>query len=132
GRPVARDVLVEALWPDEDPSVTSNRLSVALSTVRKLLDPDRRLPAEHLIDADRTSVRLSLEHAVVDVEVFLQEAYEGLDLLARGRAAEALDRLVDAEALYAGDFLEDDQYEDWSVALREQARATYISATAAL
>ncbi len=33
GKPVARDALIEALWPDEDPSKTGNRLSVALSTL---------------------------------------------------------------------------------------------------
>jgi DNA-binding SARP family transcriptional activator/Tfp pilus assembly protein PilF len=132
GRPVPREVLVEALWPDEEPSVTSNRLSVALSTVRKVLDPGRRFPADHLVGADRSSASFSREHAVVDVEVFLQEAIEGLDLLARGRQTDAVERLADAEALYAGDFLEEDQYEDWSVGLREEARATYLRVAAAL
>ena len=32
----------------------------------------------------------------------------------------------EAESLYAGDFLEEDAYEDWAVALREEARAVYI------
>ena len=34
GRAVPREALMEALWPDEDPARLSNRLSVALSTVR--------------------------------------------------------------------------------------------------
>ena len=36
-------------------------------------------------------------------------------------------RLEAAEALYGGDFLEEDLYEDWAVGLREEAQATYIS-----
>jgi len=132
GRAVGREVLIEALWPDEDPAVTPNRLSVALSTVRKVLDPDRRFPMDHLVQADRSSVLLSREQVVIDVEVFLQETFEGLELLARGRRTDATERLVDAEALYAGEFLEEDQYEEWSVPLREHARTAYISATAAL
>jgi len=34
--------------------------------------------------------------------------------------------------MYAGDFLEEDAYEDWAVPLREEARATYISVVRAL
>jgi DNA-binding response OmpR family regulator len=42
GHAVPREALMEALWPDEDPARLSNRLSVALSTVRTVLDPVRR------------------------------------------------------------------------------------------
>ena len=34
--------------------------------------------------------------------------------------------LTTAEAPYSGDFLEEDAYEEWALALREEARATYI------
>jgi DNA-binding SARP family transcriptional activator/Tfp pilus assembly protein PilF len=132
GRPMPRDVLLEALWPDEDPTVTSNRLSVALSTLRRVLDPEQQFPSDHFIAGDRLSAHISREDVVVDVEVFLQEAFEGLDLRASGRQAEAKERLVDAEAMYAGDFLEEDVYEEWSVSLREQARSTYITVAVAL
>ena len=37
-----------------------------------------------------------------------------------------------AEDLYAGDFLEEDTYEDWAGPLREEARAAYISVARAL
>ena len=47
GRPVPRTVLMEALWPDEDEERLSNRLSVALTTVRSILtleaEPRRRV-----------------------------------------------------------------------------------------
>ena len=49
GHPVPRDVLKEKLWPDADPATLANRLSVALSTVRAILDPDRRFPGDHFI-----------------------------------------------------------------------------------
>jgi DNA-binding SARP family transcriptional activator len=39
----------------------------------------------------------------------------------------AIARFESAEALYAGDFLEEDPYEDWAVGLREEAQATYIA-----
>ncbi len=40
---------------------------------------------------------------------------------------EAAAVLGKAERLYAGDFLEEDRYEDWAVDLREEARATYVA-----
>ncbi|HEU4425293.1 MAG TPA: hypothetical protein VFR67_22405, partial [Pilimelia sp.] len=41
GRPVPRSELCELLWPDDDPAKTGHRLSVLLSIVRGVLDPDR-------------------------------------------------------------------------------------------
>jgi ATP/maltotriose-dependent transcriptional regulator MalT len=127
GRPTPRDVVMEALWPDGDPARVGNRLSVALSTLRSVLDPERRFEPDRFVDAGRDAIGLELGNLDVDVERFLAEAAAGLDLWRRGEADAARERLVAAEAVYAGDFLEEDAYEDWAVALREEARATYIS-----
>jgi ATP/maltotriose-dependent transcriptional regulator MalT/DNA-binding SARP family transcriptional activator len=125
GRAVPREALMEALWPDEDPARLSNRLSVALSTVRTVLDPDRRHPGDRFVTADKHVVALA--DVPVDVEEFLAAAAAGLDRFARGERAEALSLLIAAEAAFAGDFLEDDPYEDWAVSLREEARAAYLA-----
>lgn len=85
-----------------------------------------------LVRADRDSISLDLGNLVVDVEIFVHEAHAGLALRASGPAAEATERLEYAEALYAGDFLEEDPYEDWAVALREDARAAYVPTARAL
>ena len=132
GRPAPRDLLAETLWPDEDPGKLANRLSVALSIVRTALDPDRLYPPERFITADKDTVALDLSSVSVDVEEFLADADAGLDLERQGRVNEAHELLVAAEATYAGDFLEEDLYEDWSVPLREEARAAYISVASAL
>ena len=44
GAPVHREVLMDLLWPTVDPATLGNRLSVALSTVRRALDPITRTP----------------------------------------------------------------------------------------
>ncbi|MGH2699002.1 MAG: tetratricopeptide repeat protein, partial [Actinomycetota bacterium] len=132
GRPTPRDLLAETLWPDEDPAKLANRLSVALSIVRTALDPDRLFPPERFIVSDQDAVALDLSSVAVDVEAFLADADAGLDLERQGRTAEAHDLLVAAEATYAGDFLEEDLYEDWSIPLREEARAAFISVSSAL
>jgi DNA-binding SARP family transcriptional activator len=39
---------------------------------------------------------------------------------------------VAAEHAYEGDFLEEDMYEDWATALREEARSAYVMVVRAL
>jgi DNA-binding SARP family transcriptional activator len=72
-------------------------------------------------------MRLDLEHVAVDIEDFLRRAREGLALDRERRTDEATAALAEAEALYVGDFLEEDLYEDWAAGLREEARASYIA-----
>jgi DNA-binding SARP family transcriptional activator len=127
GHPVARDVLLDRLWPDEDPSRAASRLSVTLSTLRAVLDPEKRFDAEHFIANDRVAAWVRLEHVTVDVELFLADAAGGLRALAAGDTAAGARLLTSAEARYTGEFLEEDPYEDAFVVLREEARSTYVS-----
>jgi DNA-binding SARP family transcriptional activator len=122
GRPVTRDAAAEALWPNEDPGPLANRLSVALSTLRKVLDPNRAHAPDHFIAADQQSLALCVDHVSLDVAGFLAAAAEGVALAAREEWKGAEGRLREAEALYTGDFLEEDLYEDWPVDCREEAR----------
>ncbi|HLJ03232.1 MAG TPA: BTAD domain-containing putative transcriptional regulator [Solirubrobacteraceae bacterium] len=123
GRAITRDAAAEALWPGEDPRPLSNRLSVALSTLRKVLDPDRAHPPDHFVTADQQSLSLRIEHMSLDVARFMEAAQTGIDIAARRDLAAAEAALREAEALYTGDFLEEDLYEDWPVDCREEARS---------
>lgn len=118
-RPVARVQLLDLLWPDQGESVASPRLSVALSTVRSVLDPEKKYPADRFVGADRATIWLDGDQTSVDVESFLHDARAGLD-------ANSLPQLKGAEAAYSGDFLEEDVYADWAAGMREEARALYV------
>jgi len=131
GRPTPRDLLMETLWPGQDPIPLGNRLSVLLSTVRSVLDPGKRHDADRFVRADKSAVWLDYAEVVVDVDRFLVAATHALDLRAAG-GDESFSRLAAAEAAYAGDFLEEDAYEDWAVAVREEARAAYVEVARAL
>jgi DNA-binding SARP family transcriptional activator len=131
GRPVQRELVMEALWPGEDASKLGNRLSVALSTLRGVLDPERRFDAERFVAGDRQTLVLRTEAVAVDVEAFFAEANAGLAAHATGRTREAVELLASAEAAYAGDFLEE-VYDDWAVSLREEARTLYVDIARAL
>jgi DNA-binding SARP family transcriptional activator len=127
GRSASREYLGEVLWPEEDPARVANRLSVALSVVRSILDPRREHDPDHFIAADKESVALDQPNLPVDVEVFLAEARSGLGLVRGGRTDEARAVLESAETAYTGDFLEEDPYEDFAGPLREEARAAYVA-----
>jgi ATP/maltotriose-dependent transcriptional regulator MalT/DNA-binding SARP family transcriptional activator len=132
GQPLHRERLTDLLWPEEDPGQVGSRLSVALSRIRAALDPTHRFPADHYVAGGEDSVALSIELLDIDVERFLKLAEKGLGLLREGRAGDAIPILQAAESIYAGDFLEEDAYEDWALSLREQARALYIAVTRGL
>ena len=132
GRPTPREALMELLWPGDDPVRLANRLSVALATLRAVLDPVKHHPPEYFVTTDREAVRLELAHVSVDVERFLAHADAGLAARRGGHTREALAHFEAAEALYAGEFLEEDAYEDWASAVREDAIASYAAVLRAL
>ncbi len=131
GQHVPREQLEELLWPAEDPDRSSRRLSVAISTVRATLDPEKAHPPSHFLAADRAAAWIDREHVSIDVDAFLADAVRGLELAARGRP-EAIAALRAAEAAHRGDFLVEDSFEDWAAALREECRQMYISVGHAL
>jgi DNA-binding SARP family transcriptional activator len=132
GRTTPRAFLMEALWPAEDPDKVANRFSVALATVRSVLDPDRNHPSTWFVAGDPDAVRLDLAHVAVDVETFLAVADRGLDLQRQGRTDEAELVLREAQSRYGGEFLAEDLYDDWASPLRDQARNTYVAVARAL
>lgn len=132
GRAAPRDYLAEALWPGEDPTRLGNRLSVALSILRSVLDPERRFRPDRFLAGGTAGVALRRDALPVDVEEFLADADAGLQALRQGKVGEARERLLAAEAAYAGDFLEEDLYAEWAVPLREEARVAYVAVAQAL
>ncbi|MGH2378753.1 MAG: AfsR/SARP family transcriptional regulator, partial [Candidatus Limnocylindria bacterium] len=128
GRPISREVLGETLWPEDESEAVAGRLSVALSTLRSVLDPDRRFPADHFVAADASAVSLRSENVRVDVDVF----FASVDAALAATGDDARDLLEAAEAAYAGELLEEDPHAEWAVALRERARAAYVRVTHAL
>lgn len=129
GRPTPRELLMDTLWPDEDPARCANRLSVALSTIRAILDPEREFAPDYFVAADRYVIGIA--NLRVDVEEFLAAVRDGMGRQENGDPG-ALASLRQAEAMYTGDFLEEDPYEDWAVPLREEAKAAYLETARAL
>jgi ATP/maltotriose-dependent transcriptional regulator MalT/DNA-binding SARP family transcriptional activator len=131
GHAVTRDVLMELLWPGEDPVKTSNRLSVALNVVRGVLDHNRMLAQDHYLASDGDAIRLAVTALHVDVEEFLRMAIEAVAAF-RDSETDAPELLERAEAAYGGEFLEEDRYENWAAPLRDETREAYLDVVRAL
>jgi DNA-binding SARP family transcriptional activator len=127
GRPLTREAAAEAMWPDEHPEALSNRLSVALSTIRKILDPQRRHPPDHYVVSDARAIRLRTDHLDIDLIEFLRIADRAAELMTAGERDAAEGSLRRARQLYAGDFLEEDLYEEWAIEVRDEARARLLT-----
>ncbi len=133
GSGISRERLVEILWPEqEDEAVGLRRLNVMVSTLRAVLDPERRRPPDDIVVSEEGALRLDLSHVDVDVEKFLDMVGAATRLDQAGHTAEALERWAAAESAYGGEFCEEDPYADWAVGLREQARLAYVQAAAKL
>ena len=74
GKSVTREALAAALWPQARAEVALRRLSVLISTVRGVLDPARRHPADRYLVTDPATVRINPAHVALDAPRFQKTA----------------------------------------------------------
>jgi DNA-binding SARP family transcriptional activator len=117
---MTRDALAEHLWPGE--AGTGGRLSTVLSTLRSVLDPERRYPSDRYLVADRASIRLNRSTVAVDADEFRAAALSALNLVRGHEADRAIAGLERAAAGYTGDYLEGDDA-PWASETRTELRA---------
>ncbi|HRN30167.1 MAG TPA: BTAD domain-containing putative transcriptional regulator, partial [Terrimesophilobacter sp.] len=117
GGAASREALMHELWPDIDPDRLANRFSVALSTIRRTLDPARQQPAQHYIATDGDTLRLNHTAVRLDIDEFYSSARR-----------DDIDSLRHATELYTGDAFVEEPYADWASPIRHQAQATFCAA----
>jgi predicted ATPase/DNA-binding SARP family transcriptional activator len=119
GHQLHREQIFEYLWPDLDLAAAGNNLRVTLHFARRLLAQEG-FPGNEALQIRGAQVMLFPDQAVwSDVEAF-GAAAEG----ARESADPALFNA--ALALYTGELLPEDRFEDWVVERREQLRGIYL------
>ncbi len=126
--PVLRDVLLEAIWPETDPEVASNRLRVAIHRLRQTFAPMLSDDAEGDViirTEDGYALNPTLD-IVTDVQAFEFCWETGKRLDHMGRLAEAIPFYLEAQALYQGDLLEEDLFEEWTFARRDRLKDIYL------
>lgn len=128
-RPVQRDEIVEALWPDLEPRHAANQLRVALSHLRRVLEPDlpSRQPSSLLATAGST---IALVRERLDVD--LDRSRRAMSLAESSSGDARLAALTEMVECYRDDLLADSPYEEWAAPLRERLAGQYLDALAAL
>ncbi|MFG2333307.1 BTAD domain-containing putative transcriptional regulator [Streptomyces sp. NPDC048604] len=129
GRPVHREELMAALWP-ESPARTAGRgLQVAVSALRTVLEPGPDRGRSQLLVRSGEAYMLVLEPgSSCDVRAFEAAVGEGLRAAAHGDAERAAGPLGRALRLYTGELLPEDGPAEWVVPIRERYRNQAVQA----
>lgn len=124
GAIVTREQAMAILWPDQDPDLLANRFSVALSAVRRALDPQRTLEIPLVVSTD-DGIRLALDHPEATVRV------DAFELLKEARVALAPDATRELLQITVANFgglpFAEEPYADWARGLRAET-TTWIGA----
>jgi DNA-binding SARP family transcriptional activator len=119
-----REQLMDAFWPEAAPAAARNSLNVAVHGLRRAFRAAAEVPVVVLEDGTyRLGPQLRLW---LDVDEFERHVAGGRRLEAAGDRAGAAAEYERALALYQGDFLADDPYEDWPVMTREHLLLAYL------
>ena len=129
-RTVSSEELIEWLWPSLDLESARNSLWVAASYLRRVLEPGLvRRTASSFVLTEPEGYRFDpAERCQIDVDTFLERVRAGQACQRREEWTPALEHYLAAEALYRGDYLAQDPYEDWAIPTRERLRQTLLEA----
>jgi DNA-binding SARP family transcriptional activator len=132
GRWLQREQIVERLWPNLSPDAAARDFKVALNAlVRALEPPVAASPAGsarvfYFVERDGTAYRLRPEADLrLDAVEFEAHCKQGMHAAPDD---EALAALRAAFSLYAGDFLPDALYEEWTEGPRARLLTLYLRA----
>lgn len=124
---IPKEVLVELAWPDADADKTRLRFHVAMTYLRKLLEPAlARGNSSAYILRRNDAYRLNIgQSGHIDFITFMTE------LSFQGSSGEEGDdaklcRYLKAERMYTGALFAEDLYADWAAADREILAAKYL------
>lgn len=125
---VARDQLIETLWPDGDPAKGTNNLRQSVLLLRRVLDPDdddgRR--SRHILvhnEACRLEPGEGASYDVTEFEETLQLAEKARRSSDSGESERHLRRAIE---LYRGPFLAESPYEEFAADDRERLRDLFL------
>jgi DNA-binding SARP family transcriptional activator len=133
-RVVSSDELIEWLWPNLTPESARNSLWVAVSRLRHLPEPGLTTRGgSTFILTESPGYRFDpAGRCEIDVDAFQDHVRAGQAHQREGQWTEAVDAYLAAQALYRGDYLSQDAYEDWAIPARERLRETFLEAESSL
>jgi PAS domain S-box-containing protein len=125
--PVIKDKLMEALWPEYNARAAANNLKTSIHDLRQTLAPLFESPDFPCVlfsnDAYLINPEIDLS---IDAEDFEKLWITGKKFEKEGKSGEAIRAFETAEALYQGDYLQDELYDEWIVPKRESLKDIFL------
>ena len=125
GRPnrrMARDEIIELLWPESDPSAASSNLRSTIHAMRRVLESPQPPASSGVVLGDRDGVWLRTGPDLwVDADAFESAVRQ------TRQSADPFPLLQHASAVYTGDYLPDDLYEDWAIERRDALKRVWTN-----
>lgn len=124
-RPINKEVLMNLFWPNIDQDSARNNLNVAIHSLRQTLR--RSNPGHsHILFQDDAYVLNPEIQIWIDVETYKEKSKRAKKIELQGNIDLAMREYHAAEALYKGQFLADDRYEEWALPLQQQLETHYL------
>ncbi len=116
----ARDQVVDALWPDQDPAAASNSLNQTVYFLRRIFEPN------YLEDQSPGYVRHETDLIWLDPELVRAQSADCKVAMEQARRSSTWTAVDLVSQSYAGRFALDFEYEEWSVTYRDNLHASYL------
>ncbi|BCL77871.1 tetratricopeptide repeat protein [Ktedonobacteria bacterium brp13] len=128
GRKLGREQIIEALWPDLDAENGGSRLDRAVYSLRQVFEPGRSRPATSPLLLTERDLLVLADHPRVwiDADIFEQKISQAHDTRLADDPGQREQLLKEAAALYGGEFLLEDQRNEWTRARRDALQRSYI------
>ena len=120
GHRLHREQVMESLWPEAAPEAALNNLHQTLYLARRILEPGSSTSVRYLLLQDEIVTLAPPELVWVDVAAF--EA-----AVAQARQRQDVAGYRAGLALYSGELLPEDRYEEWAGPRREALRQDYLA-----
>lgn len=125
GKPVAKEKLMETIWPEADPEAARRNLHQAIYSIRHTLKANQP-DTQYILFRNEFYLLNPAVSIWVDFVEFEKYAYQGRHLENRQEFAAAMEAYAMAEGLFQGNFMQDEPYEEWAGLKRNQLQNLYL------
>lgn len=128
GKTFSVDQLIDTLLPNADVEKAGANIKARISELRRVLEPglSRGQDSQYIVSIGEGYAFNVDASYWLDAEAFTEQILCTDLAFEQGHWAEAAESFEEAVALYRGEFLPEDRYEEWSQAPRDQLQGIYI------
>lgn len=125
GKAVAKEKLMEAIWPETEPEAARRNLHQAIYSIRHTLKANNA-DTQYILFRNESYLLNPAVSLWVDFMEFEKYAQQGRLLENRQDTMAAMEAYATAEGLFQGNFLQDEPYEEWAELKRNQLQNLYL------